>query len=343
MNSQYSSSTIGSNKASKICIGLIFIIIGGVLSIGTFSYYIGSSSIYISVILIVIGVIIILTASKQRPYHNVSRTLPKYCPKCGVTRSPGYTICSTCGYRFFPETKPISTIPRQQEVVKKSPYKSSFPPISELLQSKGTLESKEVVSQFKDEDQETTPSIQEKKKEVLVKFCPQCGEKFLEGAKFCFICGKKVEEVELILSDSEIKKDEPLIASTPTTQPTTQISEIGKDEPEISISDIQHSSQASESSEEEPKMTSTFDTQPISSVSEIAKDEPEMILAPESQPISPVEEEHLIITNEILEPIPPVEQATKRKLKPIICNFCGIRLPKNALFCLQCGMIIKIN
>ncbi|MFX0083249.1 MAG: zinc ribbon domain-containing protein [Candidatus Hodarchaeota archaeon] len=52
---------------------------------------------------------------------------------------------------------------------------------------------------------------------------------------------------------------------------------------------------------------------------------------------------------DVLEPIPPkldMEEITEKKVeKPKkelhVCKFCGMRIPKNNTFCIQCGMVIK--
>lgn len=324
----------GNKKTSRACCGIIFIIIGIVIVAGPFSFYIGTSSSFVAAILITIGVIILLAAAsskqgyyKKTGYHAIGENPYKmydHCPKCGTKRSPGFKICFHCGYRFYGEK--ISSIPQPAEVTSKPSHESSFTPISELLQNKGTPY-ENVIPETKVDDYETATLIPEEKKKIVVKFCPQCGEKFLQGAKFCFICGKKVEEIESSLSIPEIEKKEIKTISSPEPPPIIQVSDIEKEEIEPII---------------------TPESPPKIQITEIKKEEIEEIetrftpeIPPMTQALKLESETPKVITPEILEPIPSIPDKKATKRKHLTCNFCGIKLPKNAPFCIQCGMIVK--
>ena len=156
--------------------------------------------------------------------------------------------------------------------------------------------------------------------------CPKCGEELLPGAKFCFTCGIKVEEIGSEPIESVIIKEIPRITSHPEPQPVSSISEIKKEKPET---------------------ISPPESQQIHSVPELRNEETEINTPPEPQFIPPVSETITeipsVVTTEDLTPIPlTVEIETrKHKLETRFCNFCGMRIPKKTSFCLQCGMIIK--
>jgi hypothetical protein len=239
MKSKYSSSTKKSGKSSKLCTGLIFIILGLVFSFGSLTNYLGFSSTYISIFFIVIGIFIILMASKSKneTRNYLSPTTIKHprsreiCPKCGIKRSPGFNSCLRCGFQFYSEIKQVSPQPPpQKEEPIVSSVEPSFPPISELLQNKEVLETKENLTGNRDEVQEANDLIQKESKEILNQKCPECGEGLLEGAKFCFICGKKVEEIDSKPLISEIRREEPETISPPEPQFTHPVSEISREE-----------------------------------------------------------------------------------------------------------------
>ena len=147
-----------------------------------------------------------------------------------------------------------------------------IPPISDLIEEKETLKPILSVSDSKTDEIQTAPSTVEKKVEKSFITCPNCRQKLPLGAKFCDICGQKVEAL----------KEIPL------------------------ISDIE---------EELPKETPAEEVQSIPPVLEIEEEELQVSLTKEE----------------------------KRKREFRVCKFCGMRIPKNKTFCLQCGMIIKIN
>lgn len=143
---------------------------------------------------------------------------------------------------------PVSDIGEETPKIIPPEEPHPIPPISELLQEEKTSKS---ITDFRDRYR-TGVGIA----------CPRCSQKLPLGAKFCAICGQKIEEPEL-------------------TQPTSDIKE------------------------EIPKL-------------------------------APFEE---------VQPAPPILEKMEKKsrIKPRICEFCGMRIPKNKSFCLQCGMIIKIT
>jgi len=76
----------------------------------------------------------------------------------------------------------------------------------------------------------------------------------------------------------------------------------------------------------------------------LKEEELKPIESPESEVTVPfqelMKEEQTIIITENLTRIPERKKSESR-LKYIFCEFCGMRLTKEASFCVQCGMIIK--
>lgn len=155
-----------------------------------------------------------------------------------------------------------------------------------------------------------------KTEEKSLKTCPSCKLKLNLNVKFCFNCGKKVEEVPPIPVVSE-KKEEIKIAEIPPIkdeegQPKLSKSDRWKESlmpkmPDLTVENIQ----ATPSIKEERQVTKD-------SLSETE----------EKQPIPPV----LDVKVDILERLKEI---------PPLCKFCGMDLNKKAPFCPQCGTRIK--
>jgi len=186
----------------------------------------------------------------------------------------------------------------------------------------------------------------------------------------------KTEEVQPIPQVSDIKEETPKIIPTEEVKPRPPVLEKKVEEPKKS-SDVQFFPPISEllqgekTSKPIPSVSElkTEDTQTASLISE-KKVKKSFTTCPHCRqklhlrakfcfncgqkvevlkpipPISDIEEETPKITlAEEIQPIPPVyvKKEEKRKKEPRVCKFCGMRLPKNKAFCLQCGMIIKIK
>ena len=137
-----------------------------------------------------------------------------------------------------------------------------IPPISDLIEDKETSKPILSVSDSKTDEIQTAPSTVEKKVEKSFITCPNCRQKLPLGAKFCDICGQKVEVLKEIPLISDIEEETLKISTAEEILPTTPVIEIKKEK-------------------------------------------------------------------------------SKKKLR--VCKFCGMIIPKNNSFCLQCGMIIKIR
>jgi len=282
------------------------------------------------------------------------------CPKCGAKRSPGYDLCSKCGYKFFSKSRQIPTISDKKV---EQPKKTSKPIPS--------------VSELKAEEIQTAPSIWKKKVEKSFRTCPHCRQKLPLGAKFCVTCGQKIEVLKPIPSISEKMAEKsfricphcrqklPLRAKfcvncgqkVEVIKPISAIK--GRNgqinlnwlkhqyyDLERSIQDIADDRNESmitirklldriEAISEKKEVESMTDVLPLTT-EEVQTTPPVLDIKEEMPKITPVEE---------VLPIPPVSdiKKEKRKKEPRACKFCGMRLPKNKAFCLQCGMIIKIK
>ncbi len=148
------------------------------------------------------------------------------------------------------------------------------------------------------------PTISDKKVEKSFTTCPHCRQKLPLGAKFCVTCGQKIEVLKPIPSISEKK-----VKKSFTTCPHC------RQKLHLRAKFCFNCGQKVEV------------LKPIPPISDIEEETPKITLAEEIQPIPPVY----------------VKKEEKRKKEPRVCKFCGMRLPKNKAFCLQCGMIIKIK
>ncbi|GAH09106.1 unnamed protein product, partial [marine sediment metagenome] len=86
---------------------------------------------------------------------------------------------------------------------------------------------------------------------------------------------------------------------------------------------------------EKKEVESKTDVPPLKT-EEVQTIPPVLDIKEEIPKITPVEEVQPAL------PILDIKEE-KRKKEPRVCKFCGMRLPKNKSFCLQCGMIIKIK
>ena len=181
-----------------------------------------------------------------------------------------------------------------------------------------------------------------KTEEKSFKTCPSCKLKLNLNVKFCFNCGKKVEEVPPIPVVSEKKEEK-------------GISEI----PQIKTEEIQLPSPISEKKEEittaEIPPIKDEEGQPKLSKSDRWKEKlmPKMpdLTVENIQATPSIKEERQVTKDSLSEteekqPIPPVldvkvDILEKLKSIPPICKFCEIELSRKAPFCPQCGSRVK--
>lgn len=283
------------------------------------------------------------------------------CPKCGAKISPGYDLCLSCSYKFLRESRQIPTI-SDKKVEKpfricphcrqKLPLGAKFcvtcgqkvedlkpiPPISELLQGEKTSKPIPSVSELKTGDTQTASSISEKKVKKSFTTCPHCRQKLHLRAKFCFNCGQKVEVLKPIPPISDIKETNGQINLNWLKH---QYYDLGRtmqdiaDEQGVSMIRIRKLLYRSGIISEKKEVKLMTDVPPLKT-EEVQPTPPISGIKEEMPKITPVEE---------IQPIPPILEMKeeKRKKEPRACKFCGMRLPKNKAFCLQCGMIIKIK
>jgi len=350
---------------NKYCFGCFILIIGIIITVALPSFA------YISGFLIAIGVILLIAIcisesgdTGKRSYTTVSSMHRREnCPTCGKSlyvSLSGDKRCYYCGYKFLSESRQISTISDNKvEEPKKSSDVQLIPPISDLIQGKETSKPITSVSELKTEEKQTASSTSEKKIEKSFTTCPHCRQKLPLRAKFCAYCGQKVDVLKPIPPISGIKETN---GQTDLNWLKHQYYDLGRsmqdiaNELGVSMIRIRKLLNRIESISEKKEIESITDVpplkteelQPTPSVIEIRK-EPQISPAEEAQPIPPVleikEEEPMISLAEEVQPIPAVydKKEEKRKKEPRACKFCGMRLPKNKAFCLQCGMIIKIK
>ncbi len=250
------------------------------------------------------------------------------CPKCGTKRSPGYNLCFKCGYKFFSESTQIPTI--SDKKVEKSfitcPHcKQKLPLGAKFCVTCG-------------QKVEVLKPISEKKVEESFITCPHCRQKLLLGAKFCVNCGQKVEVLKPIPPISAIKETNGQLNLNWLKH---QYYDLGRsiqdiaNELSVSMIRIRKLLYRSGITPEKKEVESKTDVPPLKTV-EVQTIPPVLDIKEEIPKITPVEEVQPAL------PILDIKEE-KRKKEPRVCKFCGMRLPKNKAFCLQCGMIIKIK
>lgn len=282
------------------------------------------------------------------------------CPKCGTKRSPGYNLCFKCGYKFFSESTQIPTISDKKveksfitcpHCKQKLPLGAKFcvtcgqkvevlkpiPIISGIKETNGQTDLDWLKHQYYDLGR----SIQD--------IADELGVSMIKIRKLLYRFGiiPEKEEVESIT-------DVPLL-TTEEVKPSQLVSEIEGKEPSkpiTSVSELKSEDIQTEPSASEKKVEKTFITCPHcrqnlpletkfctncgQKVEVLKPIPPDSVIEEETLKISPVEE--VLPTTQVIE-----IKKEKRKKKPRVCKFCGMRIPKNNSFCLQCGMIIKIR
>ncbi|MFW9878225.1 MAG: zinc ribbon domain-containing protein [Candidatus Thorarchaeota archaeon] len=298
--------------------GCTMIIGGVILSIISINF------VFFSVIFIILGmcILIVSVSSKlgdtgKRLYTIAGRMEQgEHCPKCGVIiYYKNSRQCSSCGYNFISESRQnLTTLEKKKNVFKKTSDVQMFSPISELLQKDKTLQPIPSGSELKTEEIQTASSISEEWVEKSFKSCPHCRQKLPLGAKFCFNCGKKVEVIRPISSISVVKEEDDQIDINWLKH---QYHDLGRtmrniaDQIGVSMVSIK-------------KMLYSYG---------IISEKKEVKLKTDVPPLK-IEE---------AQPIQPAIEIKEEKRKKVlrICKFCGMRIPKNKTFCIQCGMLIK--
>jgi len=103
-----------------------------------------------------------------------------YCSNCGEELPEKAYFCSRCGVRTKKGVEAGISTPWED-------LRDAFSKMGEEIEKAFTIAGKEMENAFKtarDKIREATS------KEPIV--CPNCGEKNLTGAKFCYKCGKKL-------------------------------------------------------------------------------------------------------------------------------------------------------
>ncbi|MFX1375927.1 MAG: hypothetical protein ACFFA0_08965 [Promethearchaeota archaeon] len=342
-------------------IGLFLVIMGGILILIGFFLHLGTSS----------GIF----QTNIKMYYQRDK-----CPKCGIKISPGYNLCLSCGYKFFTKPEEILTPPFQREESKDMTSHPQFRPISELLENMKSSGNKSNHSIPKSEDLKPIVDISEKKEEKPTKFCPYCGKKIPVKAKFCAWCGKKIEKIQPKTEISYTREqegkidlswlkqqyyslgrsiqdiaDELNVSMVSIRKLLDRLEAISEEKEEkevlektaVKLEDLHPIPPVSDAIEEESNLVPDDQNRSSTLVSERNIEQPIKLSKDEPQPISLI-----IETKEMESEVPPVEKLSsipqelgkkveKSKLKRDYCKFCGIRLPKNTTFCLQCGIIIK--
>ncbi|MFX1344293.1 MAG: zinc ribbon domain-containing protein [Promethearchaeota archaeon] len=174
-------------------------------------------------------------------YYDLGRSMQDIADELGHSMMRIRKLLYRSG--IVPEIKEVESMTEVSPI--KSEELQPIPPISELIEGEDT--SKPI------------PSVSELKEEVF-NTCPHCNAKFPLGAKFCAVCGEKIEVLR-----------------------------------------------------------------PITPIAELEEELTGEIVVEEAQQIQSVY----------------IRKEKKPKREFPVCKFCGMRIPKNKDFCLQCGMIIK--
>jgi len=241
----------------------------------------------------------------------------KTCPHCRQKLPLGAKFCVTCGQKV--------------EVLK------PIPQISAIKEANGQADLDLLIHQYYDLGR----SMQDIADELGVSMI-RIRKLFY---RFGAISGKK--EVESItdvppLTTEEVKPSH-LVSEIEVKEPSKPITSVS----ELKSEDIQTEPSASEEKVEKTFITCPHCRQKLPLETKFCTNcgQKVEVLKP-IPPVSVIEEETVKISpaEEVL-PTTPVIEIKKEKLKkkPRICKFCGMRIPKNSSFCLQCGMIIKIR
>jgi predicted amidophosphoribosyltransferase len=237
------------------------------------------------------------------------------CPYCHQKLPSGAKFCARCGRKF--EVTPPT------------------PPISDLIEKKEPPKPIPIVSESKIEEIKTPQSIAH-----IEEVNGKIDLNWLRHQYYDL--GRSIQDIADELGHSMIRIRK-LLYRTGITSEKKEVESIT----EVSQPKIEQIKPVSSLLEEEKK---TFKTcphcgfkialgakfcatcgqkievlKPIPPISDIEEELPSEILIEEARQIQSV----------------PIRKDKKPKRKIHSCNFCGMRIPKNNTFCLQCGMIIK--
>jgi len=135
-------------------------------------------------------------STQPKPAPTTTTPPPTHCPKCGVKLVEGAKFCMNC-------SEPI-----QQSAPVKSPSSPTEPPVpSQPAPASNSLPSIAPTAQ-----PETTPTAASP-----LTYCPKCGVKLLEGAKFCMNCSKPVQQPTPVKKPPQPSK--PAASSKPKPAP----------------------------------------------------------------------------------------------------------------------------
>lgn len=210
-----------------------------------------------------------------------------------------------------------------------------------------------------------------KTEEKSINACPHCGQRLYAEAIFCSMCGKKVEEDQVIPSISEWKeKLKPKIPDL-KVEKIQLVPDIIEEKTIAEIPPIKHEEVLTRKKTEKKKQKFCPNCNAlVGRYSEICKHcgyelikrchicgdylshnkqhickELKGIVFKEEKEERQVTEESLTGTEEN-QPVPPilnkkVDILEKLKVIPYICKFCRMELNKKATFCPQCGTRVK--
>jgi len=242
-----------------------------------------------------------------------------------------FTICPQCRQKLPLRAKFCVTCGQKVEVIK------PIPQISAIKETNGQINLNWLKHQYYDLGR----SIQDIANELSVSM--------IRIRKLLYRSGIISEKKEL-----ESMTDVPPL-TTEEVKPSQLVSEIEGKEPSkpiTSVSELKSEDIQTEPSASEKKVEKTFITcphckqkLPLAAKFCVTCGQKVEVLKP-IPPVPVIEEETLNISpaEEVLPTTPVIEiKKEKRKKKPRVCKFCGMRIPKNNSFCLQCGMIIKIR
>lgn len=104
-----------------------------------------------------------------------------YCSNCGEKLSKDALFCPKCGTKAIKGEETASPTVSDE-------LKVTFTKMSQELEKAFSVAAKEINAAFQTASENIKKSLQ---KEPVA--CPNCGEKNLSGAIFCYKCGKRIK------------------------------------------------------------------------------------------------------------------------------------------------------
>ncbi len=240
------------------------------------------------------------------------------CPHCQQKLPSGAKFCARCG-RKFEESKPT-------------------PPISELIEKKEVPKPISTVSESKIDELKTSQSISDIEEvsgtidlnwlrhqyydlgRSIQDIADELGHSMIRIRKLLYRTGIRAEKEEV----------EPIIkVSPPQIEDIKPVSSSLQEKVEVAFKTCPHcGSKLSLGAKFCAACGQKIDVlKPIPSISSLEEELSKEILVEEAQQTQSVY----------------IRKEKKLKREFRACSFCGMRIPKNNAFCLQCGMIIKSN